>query len=181
MQSHNSSGLEVITTCSPRNFDFVKSLGADAVFDYNDPSAGAKIREHTQNKLYYAFDTYSEGSSPQICADALSSNTSSQKPKYGAILTAKAPREDVESLYTLGYTAIGEDFTIMGRKFEAKNEDFEFTKSFLKLSEKLVAEKKIKPHRIEVAGGLDDIASGCQAMKEGKVSGTKIVYVIGKE
>ena len=28
------SGLTVITTASPRNFDFVKSLGADHVFDY---------------------------------------------------------------------------------------------------------------------------------------------------
>lgn len=28
------SGLTVITTASPRNFEFVKSLGADHVFDY---------------------------------------------------------------------------------------------------------------------------------------------------
>jgi NADPH:quinone reductase-like Zn-dependent oxidoreductase len=158
----------------------VKSLGADAVFDYNDPAIGEKIRAHTQNKLYYAFDTFSEGSSPQICADALSSNTSTQKPKYGAILNAKSPRDDVESLYTLGYTIIGEEFTIMGRKFEANSRDFDFAKGFLKLSAELVAEKKIRPHRIEIGGGLDDIASGCKAMKEGKVSGKKIVYVIGK-
>lgn len=30
----SSSGLKVVTTCSPRNFDLVNSLGADAVFDY---------------------------------------------------------------------------------------------------------------------------------------------------
>ncbi|EFQ91374.1 hypothetical protein CFE70_002639 [Pyrenophora teres f. teres 0-1] len=33
-----ASGYDVITTCSPRNFDYVKSLGATHVFDYNDAS-----------------------------------------------------------------------------------------------------------------------------------------------
>lgn len=28
------SGYNVVTTCSPHNFDYVKSLGADTVFDY---------------------------------------------------------------------------------------------------------------------------------------------------
>lgn len=28
------SGLKVITTASPRNFDLLESLGADHVFDY---------------------------------------------------------------------------------------------------------------------------------------------------
>lgn len=28
------SGLKVVTTCSPRNFDLVRRLGVDAVFDY---------------------------------------------------------------------------------------------------------------------------------------------------
>ncbi|OBT55594.1 hypothetical protein VE04_03586 [Pseudogymnoascus sp. 24MN13] len=31
------SNLEIITTCSPNNFDLVESLGADHIFDYNDP------------------------------------------------------------------------------------------------------------------------------------------------
>ena len=33
-----AAGYEVITTASPRNFDYVKSLGAAQVFDYNSPS-----------------------------------------------------------------------------------------------------------------------------------------------
>lgn len=33
-----AAGYEVITTASPRNFDFVTSLGASHVFDYNGPS-----------------------------------------------------------------------------------------------------------------------------------------------
>ena len=33
-----AAGYEVITTASPRNFEYVKSLGAAQVFDYNSPS-----------------------------------------------------------------------------------------------------------------------------------------------
>ncbi len=33
-----AAGYEVITTASPRNFDYVKSLGASQVFDYTSPS-----------------------------------------------------------------------------------------------------------------------------------------------
>lgn len=32
------AGYEVITTASPRNFDYVKSLGASEAFDYNSPT-----------------------------------------------------------------------------------------------------------------------------------------------
>lgn len=28
------SGFKVVTTCSPRNFDLVKDLGADLILDY---------------------------------------------------------------------------------------------------------------------------------------------------
>jgi len=33
-----AAGYEVITTSSPRNFEYVKSLGASQVFDYNSPT-----------------------------------------------------------------------------------------------------------------------------------------------
>ncbi|KAF4630235.1 hypothetical protein G7Y89_g7905 [Cudoniella acicularis] len=39
IQLSKAAGLEVITTCSARNFDYVRSLGADKVFDYNSASA----------------------------------------------------------------------------------------------------------------------------------------------
>lgn len=33
-----AAGYEVVTTASPKNFDYVRSLGASQVFDYNSPS-----------------------------------------------------------------------------------------------------------------------------------------------
>jgi NADPH:quinone reductase-like Zn-dependent oxidoreductase len=43
--SEQASGLKVVTTASPKNFDLLKSLGADAVFDYNDKDTPKKIKE----------------------------------------------------------------------------------------------------------------------------------------
>ena len=38
IQLCKGAGYEVITTCSARNIDIVKSLGADKIYDYNSPS-----------------------------------------------------------------------------------------------------------------------------------------------
>ncbi|KAI1179081.1 GroES-like protein [Nemania sp. FL0916] len=43
IQMATAAGYEVITTCSPRNFDYVKSLGAVKAFDYNDPNVIEKV------------------------------------------------------------------------------------------------------------------------------------------
>jgi NADPH:quinone reductase-like Zn-dependent oxidoreductase len=178
----SSSGLEVLTTASPRNFDYLKSLGADACFDYNSPTCGADIRKYTNNNLYYVMDCISEASSPQICADALSSDSSGKKPFYGKILgVAKLPREDVEERHTLGYTAMGEAFTKGKMSRPAIPEDYAFATKFMKIGEQLLAEGKLKPHRSEVgSGGLNGVFDGMDRMEEGKVSGRKLVYRVSE-
>lgn len=66
------SGLRVITTCSEKNFEAVKALGADEVFDYRDEKCGEKIREVTKNGLKFAFDCVSEGNSMEVCCSSSS-------------------------------------------------------------------------------------------------------------
>lgn len=43
IQMAMGAGYEVLTTCSPRNFDYVKSLGASKVFDYQSPTVTEDI------------------------------------------------------------------------------------------------------------------------------------------
>ncbi|KAF7540547.1 hypothetical protein G7054_g1286 [Neopestalotiopsis clavispora] len=38
-----AAGYDVVSTCSKRNFDYVKGLGAEQVFDYNDPEVTEKV------------------------------------------------------------------------------------------------------------------------------------------
>ena len=54
------SGLDPITTCSPRNFDLVRRYGASAVFDYADPDAADKIRKHTGGQLRHVLDCFAD-------------------------------------------------------------------------------------------------------------------------
>lgn len=99
------SGYHVITTCSKHNFDYVKSLGADAVFDYRDPDVGKKINDYTQNKLLLAWDTISLEDTARICSEALSQD--GKGARYGSILQVKLPRDDVEVKSTIMYTVSG--------------------------------------------------------------------------
>lgn len=60
------SGLYVIATCSEKNFEAVKALGADEFFDYKESGCGERIREATGDGLAYAFDCVSEGNSKDV-------------------------------------------------------------------------------------------------------------------
>lgn len=169
----------MITTCSPRNFDLVKSLGADGVFDYSDKDCGAKIREYTSNKLKYVWDTISLPASMQICADAL---TSDGDAHYGCLLKAEFPRKDVTLTYTLAYTCFGENFHLYGTTHEAKDlqDDYKFAVKWASIFEKLLADGKVKVHPPKVMdGGLDKLLDGLDLLRNDKVSGQKLVYKVG--
>lgn len=77
------SGLQVITTCSPHNFELLKSFGADAVFDYKSETCAADIKELTQNRLLHSWDCTGDGAS--ICAAAMSD---AEAGVYGTIMPA---------------------------------------------------------------------------------------------
>jgi NADPH:quinone reductase-like Zn-dependent oxidoreductase len=189
------SGAKVVTTCSPRNFPFVKALGAAEAFNYNDPDCAKKIREYTGDKLTKVFDCISEGDSPKISSEAISS-------KGGVVsylLNPKHDRTDVENKVsipfvdqpelhpltflaqaTLGYTITGEAFKFFGgMDVPAKPQDFEFGKTFWELATKLLASQQLTVHPTKVgSGGLEGVLKGLDELREGKVSGVKLVYKI---
>ena len=45
-----AAGYEVVTTASPKNFEYVKKLGASEVFDYKDPAVSDKLCEFLQRQ-----------------------------------------------------------------------------------------------------------------------------------
>nr|ESZ98297.1 putative protein TOXD [Sclerotinia borealis F-4128] len=176
------SGLDVITTCSPHNFAYVTRLGATKAFDYNSPTCAQDIKEYTHDNLKHAFDCVSEASSPQITVAAMSSAGGT----YSTLLpvateVVHAINKNVVNKATLGYTAVGESFKFGPAEFPAKPDDFEFAKMFWEMSRELLALGKIKVHTPTVnkyGEGFEGILNGMQAMKEGKVSGEKLVYTL---
>jgi len=171
------SNLTVVTTCSPHNFDLVKSLGADAAFDYNDPSCAEQIREYTKDNLHYVFDTISLEPTAAICHSAMSSK-SEPKNVYTSLLPVKKfPRDDVENKHTMAYTILGETYEKMGRKTEAKPDHYEFGKMFWAQASDLFAKGKLTVHPPEIRkGGLEKIWDGLEDLRNNKVSGVKLVY-----
>ena len=91
------SGLRVLTTASSKNFDLVKGLGADEVFDYRDEGVVEKIRVATGNALDIAIDTISEGKTPAQVTGAIRDKGG----KVAIILPYESPRPNVKVTFSM--------------------------------------------------------------------------------
>ena len=90
-------GFRVITTASPKNFDLVKGLGADEVFDYRDEGVVEKIRASTGSALDIAVDTISEGKTPEQVTGAIGDKGG----RVAIILPYESPRPDVKVKFSM--------------------------------------------------------------------------------
>lgn len=170
------SGLEVVTTCSPKNFHLVHNLGADHVYDYNSPSCAPSIRKITKNRLAHVFDTISTPETAEICCNAIGS----QGGKYAGLSgLEELPREDVTNIHVMAYTAFGEAFDFGDEKVTASPKGYDFAVKFMGLAQELLWQGRIKPHPQSVrTGGWNGVLDGLQEMREGKISGEKLVYPV---
>lgn len=83
-------GYVVATTCSPRNFEYVKKAGATYVFDYRGPEAASKISSVLPN-LGHVFDTIGSVDSSSTAASALNKNR-------GALCTVRPGRANTQNI-----------------------------------------------------------------------------------
>lgn len=182
IQFAKAAGLTVVTTASPQNFDYLKSLGADAVFDYKSPTCAADIKSYTGGKITRAWDCLGFGT--EICAAAMSDTepgiyaTISLSDKE--VLNKTNPLVEGPHL-TMGYDAFGEKYVFMGREVPAKPDEMEFATNFVALSIELLANGTIKPINQTVnknGSGLEGVLKGLDEMRAGNVSGTKLVYTL---
>ncbi len=70
IQLTKAAGYDVVTTCSPRNFEFVKQLGANAAFDYNSKTVVTDMIAALRGRTVagaYALGAGAEG----MCIDIL--------------------------------------------------------------------------------------------------------------
>jgi len=154
------SGFSVIATASPKNFDYVKSLGAEKVLDHHDADIVDQIRALAPN-LRYAYDAISGRSSVESIFSSLSHST----PELVIVTEFKGtvpPEVKVHHIYAGSIYYPGHE---------------EELSRLTKLWEVLMREGKIKPHPVKVMpDGLNSIDEGFALMRQGKVSGQKLVY-----
>jgi threonine dehydrogenase-like Zn-dependent dehydrogenase len=185
IQYAKASGLTVIATASPRNFDYLKSLGADAVFDYRSPTAGAEIRALTGNRLKHALDC--AGGGEMLCAQALTDAEPSKLAELNAPNQAAAELAAKENpLVQTGFTAVAYDildepFEYGGQMFYADKDTVEYAQMFKKMGLELLASGKtrfVKTSLNRGGSGLEGIMFGMNEMRTGRVSGEKLVYTL---
>lgn len=169
------SGYKVVTTASRRNHELVKSLGADLVFDYNDPDVARSIKEATNGGIRLVYDTISEDYTYPIILDSIAG----EEPAKISLLHKSNPefvekRKDVQWLETFIYTAYGPTVN-------TKNNEEERAVLSKFLWEKLpgLVSGGLKPNMIKkFDGGLDNVGAALDYLVQGKASGEKIVYSI---
>jgi hypothetical protein len=63
-------------------------------------------------------------------------------------------------------------------RYNDNTKDFEFMKRWSLIAESIIAEGKINVHFPKVEKGLIGVLEGMDLMKDGRVSGSKLVYTL---
>ncbi len=148
-------------------------MGAVEAFDYKDSDCADKIKSYAENNLRYIWDTISSTQSVELCAEIISSGGF-----YGCIVGNEFPRDDVKFSFSLGYTALGEPTHKRAFVKEDCTEDFEFAKKWITEAERILHQGSIKVHPYRASKGLENILDGLEILRQNKVSGEKLVYIV---
>jgi len=175
IQMAKLAGYHVVTTCSPRSNDLVKDYGADAVYDYRDSKSLAAIIA-AYPKLSLVLDGFSEGESTKFCCEAVA-------PNHGTVVSldpmAKSSVKGVTLKPILMYTLFGRAFGLLqpvGPKFPVKPDDRVGLAKFYAMLPDLVRNGSLRAPPIQEQGsGFDKLAPGLDLLRQGKVSGRKLV------
>lgn len=178
------SGLTVIATASPKNNEYLKSLGADYVLPYGDPNTPAEIKKLTNGKLYLGYDTISENGTTQLVIDAFGNDQDIPKGKKKEVVNVLPVSDDaldhkaksVTRYNIVTYSLFGKETTAYGQHLPADPSAYVFSIHSYEMIERLLKEKKLQSQKIKVFGGLENVSDGFAYMKEGKNSAEKIIY-----
>ncbi|KAI0089332.1 GroES-like protein [Irpex rosettiformis] len=178
IQLLHRAGYKVVTVASPKNWDLLKSLGADAVFDYKDPEAVNKIKQLTNDSLHAALDTIAISESQVFTVKALGPGAGKVIVILPVQSAAETLRSDITMKFVLIYTALGREFH-MYTPWPKSLEDKEQMVDFLRKFPHFVSSGQIKSNPIRpVEGGIDGIVAGLDVLRQGKNSGEKLVVRI---
>ncbi|KAJ7628925.1 chaperonin 10-like protein [Roridomyces roridus] len=169
-------GLRVLSTASPRHFDLVRALGADAVFDYADSYSPRRICAEAGGKLRYAVDCISEG----MTLTQVSMSLGKEGGTIATLLPYESRRRDapVETIFVLAYSMFGKavEFPF---EYPQNADHYENGKVYAKLIAELLDRGALKPVPMRLyPHGLASVKEGLEDMKDGKVHAEKVTYRI---
>lgn len=174
-----SSGFQPIATCSPRNFEMVKSFGAKAVFDYSDHSVASEIKKSTSGRLRHALDCITDKESVACCYGALG------RPggRYASLEVCKREwrtREVVQADFVMSLEVLGKNVELGGEYSRDSNPALHALACDLTMIfQQLLDHRKLRPHPVRIVGqGFTCILDGLKELQSGSVSGEKLVVLV---
>ncbi|KAJ4344963.1 hypothetical protein N0V95_006076 [Ascochyta clinopodiicola] len=177
IQIARQHGFKIITVCSPKHHEHVKSLGADHVFDYKSSDVVDQIKGAAP-RLQYIFDTIGDKSSSSTASDALGE-------AGGTLCTVRPGKANTEGVSSqakvtdvLVWTAFLKDHQYKDFKWPAHEADHKLASELFENLPKWLEDGTIKPSQPKVLKGLEKVPEGFQEYRDGKISGYKIVYAI---
>ncbi|CCH43386.1 hypothetical protein BN7_2934 [Wickerhamomyces ciferrii] len=171
-------GLNVLTTASSKNHEYLKSIGADETFDYRDPKS---LEQLTKFDISYALDTVSADNTFQQTYDATKGSSNVRLDNLLFIQDKDLKKDDRSGKHTvvnstLAYVAVGRPINAYGMTLEITPEQFTRFKElwFNVLPNHL---SSIKHANLKVLkSGLESANEGFELNKQGKVSAQKVVF-----
>ncbi|KLU92794.1 hypothetical protein MAPG_11779 [Magnaporthiopsis poae ATCC 64411] len=171
------ANLIPIATCSPKNFDLVRSRGANAVFDYRSPQCASDIRAYTRNNLEYALDCVTTVESTAACYAAIG-RAGGRYVSLDPYPAHAATRRVVIADWVLGPTIFGDGCTWPSPYERPPDRDTQkFGEHLWALAQRLVDQGELVHHPLRVLDGqgLEAVIKGMDIVRRGEVSGEKIV------
>lgn len=175
------SGYRPIATCSPKNFDLVRSNGAEAVFDYREPDVAEQIKAYTKNSLWYVLDVITEAKTMKHCYAAIG-RAGGKYTCLEAYPEHLATRRTVKPELVMGIAILGKEIALdHGYGSGANPELKDFGVAWYRTLQKLLDDGKIKSHPIKVLPGrFEGILAGLPVLKSKAVSAQKLVVRIAR-
>lgn len=175
-------GIKIIVTASKKHADFLKSLGADIVIDYNDEDAVEQIKKIGDGKIRYALDIIAQPKTFQALYDATLGTKEGEliidnlSLLDKEVLQLDSSRTNVKFTTTLVYTLNGEAANWGPHTIEPIPQA---VKDYSYFWEEVLPPilPKLKHHRLKVLQpGLKTVGEGLELFQKGEVSGEKIVF-----
>lgn len=180
-------GLQVVTVASPQHHAFLKSIGADLIFDYHETDVSEQISKATKGEIAYVFDIISEQSSFQKCYDAykhahgpvkvnalMPLNESDLQLDDSIPCSQKRNWEIVTP--TFAYAANGEKLALFGMEFQADESTLDRYNKFWNERLPLIL-PNIRHIGLKVLpAGLESTNEGLQLLQSNQIRGQKVVF-----
>ncbi|KAF8319098.1 hypothetical protein DL93DRAFT_2132797 [Clavulina sp. PMI_390] len=165
--------IPIITTASAHSFDLVKSRGADVVFDYKDPEVSQKIKDWVKEKGYSegilrGLDCISAHGSTALATEAMSGGVLN-------VLLVVAPEEGKSWSNGVNVHRLDIYKVLDPHETKAFADNCEWNEHL----PSLITEKNFgNSNPLEILSGLENIPDGLERLRTGKVSGSKLAYII---